>query len=1159
MFNNLRSGNYDNIEINMNPKRKFLYVDDANYITPSTTAGISQVGFTDDIEITNETTNPSMVLYSSTGLNPKIELIRGSRTFGNDASTDWRIQNNGSTYLSFSSGKNSVITEEMRVSETDLELNDVDLKIASGKKAQSEKYTGLTTSSNFDLGLNGDTGLINSNRTIAILGGKNLNINSSTGSIFSGNYNSWDGISDMSFKQNMVLDINKNLTLSGTGKITSPNITVSSLNPSKLVLTNGSDDLVSSSYTDTDFPRLTANNTMSGNNTFSGANIFTGGITTTTSNQVFNLNDSNSLRNLFRFYKPVYETVINNGATNPQTLATTTANGITYSNGAWSLNAYTPTNNGIVIPNGQPFYFRNQATLTTTFNTDRTNLTSAVQMITGKIIMFIFNINTNLYEFVGIVNETSVPTSNQFNSKDNSFTLPELRGNNNNILTSNGSGSSSWATSITTQNITAGGVISTNQIKGLATTGNTLSICDLTDTTSNLTINRDTIIGLNKNLNLSGTAKITTPNILVSGLTPSKIVLTDASDNLVSSLYTDSDFPQLTANNTFTGINTFTNATPILTDKIDGTANSSNTLNIGNTTDTNSFIRLNRETLIGTTGANKYLRTNRLGALNASSIMIIGDSGDTAEVNSNRDIEIIDNTKGIFTNRLASRKATLPNNQTLNIGFNDTVNYTGIISLNQNVEIPTGRNLKVNTIRATTSATPLIIGEATDTSYLGIDRDIFMTKTNTVLNINSSSRILTPRIESLGTGNSLDIGANISTGSINIGAILSTGSINMGAGLGTGSINLGSSTGGVKTNGDLTVGTTSVPKGISCNYYSTYSATSDVRFAPITTTANIKIGDSLTTGKILLGTNTAGAGRVNIGDSLAVIGTTGSDTPEISITGTNTLASRTTKFYNGRNFTGTGPPTTYSLPTSVSAFAYNFGNEWWSIWYSNVNDGNFDTTAFIQNGQTSATINTGDWGVLWWFDEDYLNLIGTPTWSGWFITTGGTFVISSDKRLKKNIKTLEKDDILDKLSNIRFIEYNKKEPKDLKRKGESVEQKYSTKHMGVIAQELLDIFPELVDKPEDKDSYLSVKYTDLGYYFNLGVQELIKENKKKDKRIKILEDKVLELENKTNISTVDKVLELETKNHELETKFNNLSTELQKMKELLIFKFGDVL
>lgn len=1177
MFNNLRSGTgtIDTIEVNLNPKRKFLYVDNDNFITPSTTAGISQVGFTDDIEITNETTNPSIALYSSTGLNPKIDFIRGSRTFGNDASTDWRIQNNGSTYLSFTSGKNSVITEEMRVSETDLELTTVDLKIATGNKAQSEKYTGLSTSTNFDLGLTGDAGIINSFRDITVASGK---------------------------------------------KITTPIITVSSLTPSKIVLTNGDKDLVSSSYTDTDFPRLTANNTMSGNNIFSGANIFTGGITTTTSNQVLNLNNSDSLRNLFRFYTPVYQNVSNQAVSNPQILFNTSVNGMEYYDGSWSLNAYTPVADNVVIPNGQPYYFRNLATLTTTFNTDRTNLTSAVQMTTGKVIIFMYNTNTSLYEFIGIVNNTSIPTSNQFNSRINSFTLPTSRGSNNNILTSNGSGSSTWASSISTGNISSSGSISTNKIDGLATSGNTLNICNTSDTTSSISLNRDTTLNTNKNLTLQGTGKITTPNILVSNLTPNKLVLTNGSNDLVSSSFSDTDFPKLTANNTFTGINTFTNATPILTDKIDGTANTANNLNIGNTSDTTSTIRLNRDTFIGTTASNKYLRTDLLSGLRNVSNIFVGESGDTGDIDSYRDFEIIDNTKGIFTNRLASRKATLPNNETLNIGFTDAVNYTGVISLNQNTEVPVGRNIKTSNLQSNTATTNLLIGSnlssgqiqlgtlGTMTGNIICNSDIIVgsTSNNKGIACNyystltaTDNAVLFP----ISTTGTLRIAQGLTTGSLFIGQALTTGSLNLHNSAGTGVIN---------TNADLIfpttkrirvdriVGTTPLTSNINIGYTDpsyvanillNQNVVVDTTRSLALTSLNsngtglalqigsnilnniITIGNSITTGGVYLGNSSATGCSVFLQNDTYIPTANSLSCSTIKTPSTDLTIGQTGDrvIVNGQKVNiGTGAGTTTqgsfgiaignlsagtnqgygAVSIGLSSSTVNQGISAVSIGESSNSRAN-QSIAIGKNANISDTggvnsICIGHNALSIYPNSIVLNASGSAvsaSSSGFYVRslrnrTGTHFAnydtgnyeigyATSGQKYKNNIIKLERnfDDVL----KLRSVEYNFKRD--------------NVKCIGYIAEQLYDVNPEFAiyqgDEPDAIDWFNIIVYQN----------EVVKENRTRIENLEKIQNNVGQ----------EAYNDLQNKYNDLENKYNNLSTELQKIKDLLIFKFGDVL
>jgi filamentous hemagglutinin len=111
-------------------------------------------------------------------------------------------------------------------------------------------------------------------------------------------------------------------------------------------------------------------------------------------------------------------------------------------------------------------------------------------------------------------------------------------------------------TMATGKNITMSstGTLSTDKIRGTGT-GTTITIGDDQILNGNitignatpasdvgtLTINKTTTLATNKNLTLQGTGKVTTPNILVSGLSASKLVLTDASDNLVSSSFTDTD------------------------------------------------------------------------------------------------------------------------------------------------------------------------------------------------------------------------------------------------------------------------------------------------------------------------------------------------------------------------------------------------------------------------------------------------------------------------------------------------------------------------------------------------------------------------------------------------------------------------------------------
>jgi hypothetical protein len=227
--------------------------------------------------------------------------------------------------------------------------------------------------------------------------------------------------------------------------------------------------------------------------------------------------------------------------------------------------------------------------------------------------------------------------------------------------------------------------------------------------------------------------------------------------------------------------------------------------------------------------------------------------------------------------------------------------------------------------------------------------------------------------------------------------------------------------------------------------------------------------------------------------------------------------------------------------------------EIFSCWDSNAENGSFgDASAICMNGNTMVFITTFDQNI-YYLDEDVMTTASNYAWVGFRQSVTGAIVASSDRRIKRNIEPVLKDNLLDVLSNIEIVNYQLKAPTEEKyHKNGVLRKKYQEKHTGVIAQDVIKAGLKEVVVRENEEAYWTVNYNELNMYFNKGVQELIKENKKKDERIKILEDKVLELENKTNISTVDKVLKLEEENLILQEK-------MRKITELLNFKFGDVL
>ena len=114
--------------------------------------------------------------------------------------------------------------------------------------------------------------------------------------------------------------------------------------------------------------------------------------------------------------------------------------------------------------------------------------------------------------------------------------------------------------------------------------------------------------------------------------------------------------------------------------------------------------------------------------------------------------------------------------------------------------------------------------------------------------------------------------------------------------------------------------------------------------------------------------------------------------------------------------------------------------------------------------------------------------------------TATSIVQSSDLRLKENITPLNyrEKNILDKVLNMNVIEYNYKKtivPGLVLTDSVSVEEQQKMagvnmekKHIGLIAQELQDLFPTLVE--EGQDGYLAVNYIELVPVLISAIQEL---------------------------------------------------------------------
>lgn len=127
--------------------------------------------------------------------------------------------------------------------------------------------------------------------------------------------------------------------------------------------------------------------------------------------------------------------------------------------------------------------------------------------------------------------------------------------------------------------------------------------------------------------------------------------------------------------------------------------------------------------------------------------------------------------------------------------------------------------------------------------------------------------------------------------------------------------------------------------------------------------------------------------------------------------------------------------------------------------------------------------------------EGNLNYFNSGTYAGYFVgptyvdgsLTCYSFYNLSDMRLKENVISLNSaakgQSPLSKLQNLEVIEYNLKRP--------NTNQVSDRRHYGVSAQELQEIYPDLV--LQGQDGYLTVNYVELVPLLLRSIQELKQE------------------------------------------------------------------
>jgi len=194
---------------------------------------------------------------------------------------------------------------------------------------------------------------------------------------------------------------------------------------------------------------------------------------------------------------------------------------------------------------------------------------------------------------------------------------------------------------------------------------------------------------------------------------------------------------------------------------------------------------------------------------------------------------------------------------------------------------------------------------------------------------------------------------------------------------------------------------------------------------------------------------------------------------------------KTASSQNGGTLPTTGQTgDTFYSTTDNKLYTYN-GTTWVAV--GNDNLGNHTATANLKM-QTFSISNNGGTGEGLSFDATENATIGKD------FTVNGNFYTPSDRRLKTNIETLSM--VLKSIDQIRGVRFEYKDQK-----------KYATgPKVGVIAQELQKVYPEMVNR--SKDGFLKVDYSQLTGVLIQAIKEQQNQINSQQLEIESLKDKM---------------------------------------------------
>jgi len=935
-------------------------------------------------------------------------------------------------------------------------------------------------------------------------------LDTSTNIIYFGNLSGGGGIN---IQDNTTFSANKTLTMNGTGGIIYCNVYTGTATSSNLTL-GVSGDTGNLQI----FKTITSSNTYSGNNTYSGSNIFSG--STNTFNNTLLCNTFTGLTaagNISLFSTTTGTLTLGNTGggnftINPNVVLATGKNLTLSATGKIVVD----TIEGVGALDNISLFSTTTGTLTLG-NTGGGNFTINPNVVlatgknltlssTGKILCDVYTgTATSSNIEIGVSGDTAL-----IRTRRDLYIGSTPLGSNKGIYcnyfnTLDVADTINFSATQTTGNIN----IQPSATSGNIVIGNTTPASD----SGTLTINKNTILPANKTITLNTTGGKILNNVYTGTATNSTITIGEFGNTGNFVIYkTITSSNTYSGNNTYSGVNTFSGAT-------------------------NTF-------------SNEILCSIYSG-LTTSTNFQLGESGDSGRINCFRDLYIqtgkIVDSEVIQTNTLRAIADLVVGNA---LGAASNIFLVNSITANESLTIINGKNLLCNTYRGTTAASNISLFSTTTGSLTlgGVSSGISLADNTTLatgrtLTTSTTGSILCPTYNSTSATQSLSIGTTNTTANVSLATGLTTGTLSIGPNVATSnlaypqgwsvfnsnvyiiagrrltmdasssgifspSIGHGGSNfaicnqatdnvanitiGSTQSTGNITLGNTTPAsdsgtltinknttlgsgKTISCNDFQGTSASSQVRLVNTTTTGDIFIGGAITSGTIVISNLTTGTKPITLRNKVRIQTNIADAYFNVALGSANNIFQTT--FLSASAM----PPVYAAAPTDD-----------WAVWESNTeSEGSF----IAQNGNTTIICNPGDNFAFHWQDEDTMGSA-----SGFKFAVDGVMSTSSDRRLKRDINPIPVgSDLLDKLSLIQYVNYKKKAPSEDKYyKDGKLRQKYQDIRKGLIAQDVKQIFPEVVEKDGE---YHMMKYAEVGIYFNMGVQELIKRDKEKQAQI----------------------------------------------------------